>query len=73
MESAGKTLAALDDALMRAPAQKALALDLGISEGELSKQINNLKKAARLLDRLGLQVVPIETMQAYKRLLKDCL
>jgi len=69
----GNSLSVLEHALLHAPAQKRLALDLGLSEGELSKQLATLRRCGPLLDQLGLELVSARTHEALKVLLKESL
>jgi biotin operon repressor len=72
-ETPGNQIAAFENALLHYGSQKRLSLDLGISEGELSKQITGIRKADRLLSHLGLSILSDESIQALRRALKDCL
>jgi len=73
MESTGKTLTAFEESLLRYGSQKRLSLDLGVSEGELSKQIAGIRKADRLLAHLSLSITSDDSLAALRRALKDCL
>lgn len=73
MEITGKSLAALEKSLREVDSQKRIAIELGISEGELSKQISNLKRSCVLIERLGLVVVEADIYSALRKLLKDTL
>jgi DNA-binding transcriptional regulator YdaS (Cro superfamily) len=73
MTTSGKSLSVLETALLNAGVQKKIAYDLGISEGELSKQISNLRKAMPLIEALGLTLVDAEVERAMRCLLKEAL
>lgn len=73
MERTGKSLSSLDKALREVDSQKRIAIELGISEGELSKQISNLRRSCTLLDRLGLVIIDAEIERALRKLLKEAL
>lgn len=73
MEITGKNLSVLEQALREVDSQKRIAIELGISEGELSKQISNLKRSCALLERLGLVILDAEIERALRRLLKEAL
>lgn len=73
MSTSGKSLSVLETALLEAGAQKKIAYDLGVSEGELSKQISSLKKAMPLIEALGLTLIDAEVERAMRRLLKEAL
>jgi len=73
VEITGKSLAALEKSLREVDSQKRIAIELGISEGELSKQISNLKRSCVLIERLGLVVVEADIYSALRKLLKDTL
>jgi len=73
METSGKSLSTLESALLRCGSQKKMAVELGMSEGELSKQIACLRKGLVVLDYLGLKVVDVSYDEALRRLLKETL
>ena len=73
MEKTGKSFSTLEHALMNAPAQKRMAAELGISDGELSRQIAAVKKAIPLLAYLGLEISDSRVSDAMRVLLKESL
>ena len=65
--------ARIEDALVGVK-RAALAEDIGVSEGQLSKLLNGeLKRFARICGRLGLAVVPEDYLRALERVLKERL
>ena len=73
MERSGNSLSALESALLRAGSQKKMAIELGISEGELSKQIANLRRCLPVIEYLDLELVDVQLNMALRRLLKEVL
>lgn len=73
-ERTGKNRQAIETALLQAGKRAALAEQLGISEGQLSKMANGeLHRFAQLLAVLGLEIHPSDYVAALERVLKERL
>ena len=65
---------AIEDALSTAGKRSALATDIGVSEGQLSKLLNGeIHKFCQILDRLNLAIHPNDYMNAVERVLQEKL
>lgn len=73
METTENSLSTLESALARSGSQKKMSLELGLSEGELSKRLAALRSSIPLLSYLGLKIVDVELDAAIRRLLKEAL
>lgn len=74
METTGNSISRIRAGVRTFGLQKQLAADLGISESELSKFLEGqLPRFQRLLDLLGLEVVPAGHVADLRRVLKEVL
>lgn len=70
-ERTGKNQRAIEDALASAGKRAALAAQVGISEGQLSKMVNGeLHRFFQILSALGLEIYPAGHVEALERVLK---
>ena len=67
-----KNLALIEDRLTQYGPRKNLALEVGISDGQLSKLLNGqLREYSRILAALGLELSSAEYLQSLKILIKQ--
>jgi hypothetical protein len=71
MERTGKNLEVIQNALASAGKRSALAREVGVSEGQLSKMLcGELARFCDILSALDLEIYPAEHVAALERLLK---
>lgn len=67
-----KNLALIEDRLTQYGPRKNLALEVGVSDGQLSKLLNGqLREYSRILAALGLELSSTEYLQSLKILIKQ--
>ena len=70
----GKNRQRIESALLEAGKRTALASEMGISEGQLSKMINGrINQWCKLLELLGLEIREVAYIKGLERLLKEIL
>ena len=73
-ERTGKTKQVIESALLSAGKRAALASELGISEGQLSKMLNgNINQWCKIMSALDLEVHPSSYVSSIERILKEKL
>lgn len=67
-----KNLELIEDRLTQFGPRKNLALEVGVSDGQLSKLLNGqLREYSRILAALGLEIMPVEYVKALKTIAKE--
>lgn len=67
-----KNLELIEDRLTQYGPRKNLALEVGVSDGQLSKLLNGqLREYSRILAALSLEIIPAEYVKALKTIAKE--
>jgi len=73
-EPAERSLARIKAALAQGDKRMALADDVGVSEGQLSKLLGgDLRRLCQITEALGLEIFPTEYVESLQRVLKEKL